>query len=357
MSKNSPEQSNSEEVDLGQLFKLIGNGFNRLFRFIGSIFNGLFLAFVWLVFFFKKHFIKIVIAAIIGFGFGYIKEKVGKPTYQSSVIVKQNYDTGKSLYNMIDYYNQLINDKDTLTLKTIFDVPSNVVSSIKSFDIKPTISETTMIKNYDNYIKGLDSALAATIDYESYYKNINQDEFQEQRLIINLDKRLNANSIFDKIVENINQTEYFKREHQKDLNELNNREFALKQILIKSDSLQNMYKRVLEMPVDQTSGAQTSVTIEGSDQIDKTKEFELYKSEIEIRRELVGIERAKEDKENILEVTSNKQEVAIVNNKIEILNKAIGQKLFYAAAFVLILVITLLSLNFIKFLERFKEKI
>ncbi len=32
MSKNKlPEQTNSEEVDLGQLFKLIGNGFNKLF--------------------------------------------------------------------------------------------------------------------------------------------------------------------------------------------------------------------------------------------------------------------------------------------------------------------------------------
>ena len=31
----------SEEVDLGQLFKMIGNGFRRLFQFIGSIFKQL----------------------------------------------------------------------------------------------------------------------------------------------------------------------------------------------------------------------------------------------------------------------------------------------------------------------------
>jgi hypothetical protein len=50
---NTPQPS--EEVDLGQLFKMIGNAFQRLFQFIGSIFNKLFLAFVWLVFFIKKH--------------------------------------------------------------------------------------------------------------------------------------------------------------------------------------------------------------------------------------------------------------------------------------------------------------
>lgn len=42
----------SEEVDLGQLFKMIGNAFSRLFNFVGSIFKQLFLAFVWVVFFF-----------------------------------------------------------------------------------------------------------------------------------------------------------------------------------------------------------------------------------------------------------------------------------------------------------------
>ena len=102
MSKDLPKQPTSEEVDLGQLFKLIGNAFNRFFRFIGSILNGLFLAFVWIVFFIKRHILKIMIATILGFGFGYAKEKISDPIYQSSAIVKQNYDTGKNLYNLIN---------------------------------------------------------------------------------------------------------------------------------------------------------------------------------------------------------------------------------------------------------------
>lgn len=357
MSKNLPEKQTPEEVDLGQLFKLIGNAFSRFFNFIGSILNGLFLAFVWVVFFIKKHVIKIMVAAILGFGFGYSKEKIADPVFQSSVIVKQNYDTGKNLYNLIDYYNQLIKDQDTLALKSALNVSTQLAASIKDIDVEPTVSETQMIKNYDDYIKGLDSALAATINYETYYKNINLPEFEEQRIKINVSNKINVNPVFEKIVENINSSDYFKRENEKDIRQLNNREAALKQVLVKSDSLQNMYKRVLEMPLDQTSGAQTSITIEGSDQIDKTKEFELYKSEIEIRRELVQIERERADKEQILEIVSNKQETAIINDKIEIFDKAIGQKLFYMMAFALIVFTALLFLDFIKFLERFRDKI
>ena len=70
MSNKLPESQPSEEVDLGQLFKLIGRAFDRLFGFIGSILNKLFLAFVWMVFFVKRHFIKIALAGIIGFAYG-----------------------------------------------------------------------------------------------------------------------------------------------------------------------------------------------------------------------------------------------------------------------------------------------
>ena len=357
MDKNSKEQSNSEEVDLGQLFKLIGNAFGRLFRFIGSILNGLFLAFVWLIFFLRRHGIKIAIAAVVGLGLGYLKEKVSSPIYQSSIIIKQNYDTGKNLYGLIDYYNQLIKDEDTLALKSELGVSTQLAASIRTIEIEPTITETRLIKNYDNYIKGLDSALAASIDYKTYYKNIDLWDFSEQRIAIKSIVKTNLNPVFDNIVENINNSVYFKRENEKDINQLNNRENALKQILIKSDSLQNTYKKVLEMPLDRNSGSQTSVTIEGSDQIDKTKEFELYKSEIEIRRELVEIERSREDKEHILEIVSNKQDIAIVNNNVRVLGISLNQKVFYMLLFAFTTFMVLLFLNFIKFLERYKDKI
>ncbi|MGM5469150.1 hypothetical protein ACS386_02635 [Flavobacteriaceae bacterium LMO-SS05] len=357
MSKNLPDQPHSEEVDLGQLFKLIGNAFNRFFRFIGSIFNGLFLAFVWLVFFFKKHAIKILIAALIGFGLGYLKEKISAPVYQSTVIVKQNYETGKNLYNLIDFYNDLIDTGDEQTLMSVLDISQEDAASLVSIGVEPNITENQKLKDYDNFVRGLDSTLAASVDYDRYSENINLYEFKEQVLYVNVHNNINVNPIFNKIVENINKTQYFKREQEKDIKELENRESALKQALIKSDSLQNMYKRVLEKPLDDKKGTQTSITIEGSDQIDKTKEFELYKSEIEIRRELVQIERQKEDKSEILEIITRSQEKGVINNDIKILNQSFSPKVFYAGLFILILTLTLLGLQFLKYLEKFQDKL
>ena len=88
MSKDLPQPQQSEEVDLGQLFKLIGKAFDRLFKFIGSVFNKIFLTFVWFVFFIKTRILKFVIAGILGLLIGFFMEKNSEPVYKSYVIVK-----------------------------------------------------------------------------------------------------------------------------------------------------------------------------------------------------------------------------------------------------------------------------
>ena len=160
MNKNLQEPQSSEEVDLGQLFKLIGNAFNRLFEFIGSILNSLFLAFVWLVFFTKKHIFKIVIAGVLGIASGIIKQKTAEPIYKTSIIVKQNYNTGENLYEAIEYYNRLVEERDTATISRVLNIDLVKSGKIEGFEAEAVTTENTRIENYDKYIKNLDSVVA-----------------------------------------------------------------------------------------------------------------------------------------------------------------------------------------------------
>ena len=125
---NTPQPS--EEVDLGQLFKMIGNAFQRLFQFIGSIFNKLFLAFVWLVFFINKRAVFLLITAVAGLALGFILDKTSPPTYKSSITVKQNYATGENLYGSIDYYNSLLKDEDYEVLGRVLGLEKKVSEEI-----------------------------------------------------------------------------------------------------------------------------------------------------------------------------------------------------------------------------------
>lgn len=351
----SKESQQSEEVDLGQLFKMIGNMFDRLFKFIGSILNKLFLAFVWIVFFVRKNIIKIIVAGIIGISLGFFLQKTSDPLYTSYITVKQNYETGENLYNTISYYNDLVKQKDFSTLGFALDIEEEQAKSISEFEIQSVITENEKIKAYDRYLKALDTTVAKTITFKDYKENLKDYNHQFQQIEIKSLKRDNFSTVFKKLIERINSNPYFKREQEKDLRELSHRELTIKEALIKSDSLQKTYKNVLESGLKSKSGSEIGITFEGRNESDKTKEFDLYKNDLKLREELVLIAREKEDREYIIEVLSSKQDSGTIDNKKEVFGLKFGYKLYYGLLFSLITFFVLLGLHFVKYLEKFKN--
>lgn len=353
----SKESQQSEEVDLGQLFKMIGNMFDRLFKFIGGIFNKIFLAFVWLVFFVKKHFIKLVIAGVVGIGLGSLLEKTSDPVYKSYITVKQNYSTGENLYNAIAYYNDLVKQNDSTTLKEVLGADELNLSSILEFDIESVISENDKLKNYNDYLMSLDSAVASTVNYETYINNSKDYNHKYQQITIKSKDRKNFKIVFDKVVKNIENNAYFKNIRDKDSIELIHEKQALKEALNKSDSLQSTYKRVLENNLNTQKGSEIGITFEGANDKDKTKEFELYKSDLELRQRIVEIDREIADKSQIIETISSKQDSGAVDNRKELLGLSLSGKTYYGIIFIALTFFVLLGLQFIKYLEQFKDKV
>ena len=356
MSKDLPQPQPSEEVDLGQLFKLIGNAFDRFFKFIGSIFKSLFLAFVWLVFFVKTHILKFIIAGVIGIAVGIFLEKTSDPMYKSYITIKQNYGTGENLYNSISYYNDLVSQRDAKTLKNILNIQESEANSILGFDIEPVVTENQKLQNFDAYIKTLDSAVASKVKYETFVKNSQDFSYEFQQISIQAKERNNFKKVFEKIIENINKNEFFEREQEKDLAELKETESSLLEALKQSDSLQKTYKRVLEKVLDKTNGSQTSIVIEGANEIDKTKEFELYKSDLLLRDRLVENRRRQADKQFVVEILSSKQDSGVIDNSKMIFGKHVSVKIYYIILFVGLTFMVLLGLHFIKFLEKYKNQ-
>ncbi|MDO5969502.1 hypothetical protein Q4Q35_06765 [Flavivirga aquimarina] len=357
MSKDLPQPpQQSEEVDLGQLFKLIGNVFSNFFRFIGSIFNKLFLAFVWLVFFVKKHVLKLAIAGIVGVILGIVLEKTSEPVYKSSITVKQNYNTGENLYNVIDYYNDLIK-QDVNILKTVLGVKSEEAESILNFEIEPTISENQKLQEFHAYLKTLDTSLTKILDYKTFLKNSKDYHHQYQQITIKAKERNNFKTVFHKIISNINSNVYFKQEQEKDLRELKAQASAIFKGLIKSDTLLAVYQKAIVKSAENNNDSQTQITIANKGNQSSTKEFELYNKDLELRRELVEIEREIADKKHIIEITSSKQDSGTIDDKKELFGIMISPKLFYAIILTMFTFIVLLGFNVVKFLERYKDKI
>ena len=155
----------------------------------------------------------------------------------------------------------------------------------------------------------------------------------------------------------MNSIPFFKRVQERDIRELENTALALNAAIRESDSLQETYKKVLENTLDLENGPQTSITFEGTDDNNRTREYELYNSDIGLRKELVSIERAKENKEYIVETLSNTPSKGFIDNTVEIMNITLQFKLFSTSIFTVIAFLILIALDFLRFLEKYKNKI
>ena len=357
MSKNLPENQPSEEIDLGQLFKLIGNAFDRLFRFIGGIFNKLFLSFVWIVFFTKKHIIKLGLAVVVGVVFGLLKEGLTEPIYKSTVIINQNYDTGEHLNNTIGYYNSLIQNRDTLEVAKVLRITPEEASTMVSLEMESNITENDKLKVFDEFIRDIDSTLIEDVSYKDFTENRNDFNYKIQRLTLKSKIKTNFTQVLTNIIENIENTEYFKWEREKLINNLNLRDSIIYASLEESKTLQEVYKEVLQQPLKELPQGATNIAIGDTQDKSKTKEYELFIKDLDLKRELADNAFERKNYENIIEVISIQNGDGTLENQAKLLGFETSWTIALAVKIFLILYVLLLLFEFVKFLERFRDQV
>jgi hypothetical protein len=107
MSSNVPQQTDNQEIDLGQISKKVSEGYES---FLTAIFRGLL--------FLKRNLIWIVGLFVIGAGLGFYLDKTTK-VYDHKLIVTPNFSSSDYLYAKVEQLNAKIKEKDTVFFKKI----------------------------------------------------------------------------------------------------------------------------------------------------------------------------------------------------------------------------------------------
>ncbi|SFR57969.1 MULTISPECIES: hypothetical protein [Maribacter] len=102
------KQNSSDEIDLGQLFQLIGNGFNAIFNWFLRVFLYL-----------KRNLLLLIVLVVIGLAIGYGLNQIISEKYKSEVIVKPQLESKNYLYDVVNEIQSNIQAKDTLFFNTI----------------------------------------------------------------------------------------------------------------------------------------------------------------------------------------------------------------------------------------------
>ncbi|GAA4233994.1 hypothetical protein GCM10022291_12410 [Postechiella marina] len=310
MSKELPQSKQSEEVDLGQLFKLIGNAFDRLFKFIGSIFKSIFSVIIYalkvVINNYKLIIITMVLAGIIGYGL----EKVRKPVYTSNMLVKPYFDSKYQLVTNIRYYNALIADKDYKQLENLFKINEADAASLLEFEISPgPETENDRILQYDRFIKAVDSARAQTISYRDFLEN----RSVYSGSIFEISVQSLKKDIFRSLEEGLNSTftnTYSVKKMQKRDSLISLDKARIKQSLKQVDSLKRVYIAIMKSESETNN---SPVTLkEGGAMVQervKTKEFELLAKELDLRNELNRLESQQVEEDVYFDTISSFQDV------------------------------------------------
>lgn len=99
----SSKNTSSDEIDLGQLLKLIGNGFKK----VGNIFL---YAFLYL----KKNMLVLIGLVVVGVLIGFLLTKIVDKKLKTETIVRPNFESKDYVYDVIDEIQANIYAKDTV---------------------------------------------------------------------------------------------------------------------------------------------------------------------------------------------------------------------------------------------------
>ena len=334
--KENSKSNNEEEVDLGSLFTIIGKGFSKFFNFIGNIFKGIFHFFISILIFLKENSFKIGIAAIIGFAVGIFLEVKSSDTYSSDMLVQPNFKSVSQLYNNINFYNDLVEQRDTLGIQNTFNLDKETAASLKEFSIEPIANENDIINAYNDFVLEVDTATVSSYTFEDFKASFKDLDYKTHEINVIAEKNDVFNKLDEIIISSVVKNKYFSRVKELTNENLNRTDSLLRQNLGQVDSLRKVYMQVMiEEAKKQSNG--TSIDLGGEKR--STKELELFATKQNLNSELTDIVIDKSEKYEVVNVISNFQPVGY---KIDGLseNKAVQFSILGILLMVLILLFT-----------------
>ena len=339
MSTNQTQKSNEEEVDLGSLFVIIGRGFSKFFNFIGSIFKGIFHVVILFLIFIKENILKIGISILIGLIIGIFLEVKFPKKYGSEMLIEPNFKSSLQLYNNVNYYNDLVKQKDTLKLQETFNLTKSEAASLKKFVIEPVKNEKDIINAYDELILSVDTLTIKSYEFDKFEDAFTNYDYKIHKVSVIAEKSDVFDKLDDVIISSVVKNQYFNRLKELTNENLNITDSVYKENLVQIDSLRKVYMQVmLDEAKKETSG--TNIDLGGDKKT--TKEIELFETNRKIIYDLKNIAKEKSNKYEVINVISNFQPVGY---EIKGITKNYAFQLGGLGAVLMIFYVMILKLN------------
>ena len=189
-------QQNSEEIDLGYLFKKSNDFFKSIIRVLFLI-----------IAFFRKFFIIIIVLILAGLAYGYYKDSYALTSYNNEVIIIPNFESVDYLYDKVEAINNKISTGDTLFLKQVVDTNFRKLNNIT---LEPIVDIYNFVsKSYRNY--DVLRLIAEKQDFSEYIEDISTSKYYKyHRMNVAITGNGSSEKIINDLLSYLNSNEHFK---------------------------------------------------------------------------------------------------------------------------------------------------
>ena len=314
MSDKLPHRPQDEEIDLIVIFRLIWRGFGKIFKSIGSFLNSIFKHLIYLLKPIVKNFKLITVVLMVAALIGFFAEKFKDPVYMSNMLVRPYYDSKYQLANNVNYFNALISAQNYRELSQIFEIDSSTTAKqLIGFEIEiGPETQNDLIKEYDDYIKSIDSTLAVEVTYEDFIEN--RDILAGS--IFSIKAKATHSDIFPSLEKGFGKT--FENEYSKTLKERTDSIRMLqKQTLLRElKRVEDLQETYLDIKKKESDKGEVRMGASGIfpliQEKTETKEFELFQEELRIRKSLRAIEEEMIEEREYYDMLSGFEEVGSI---------------------------------------------
>ncbi len=276
--KNKTDQyykpSQEEEVDLGNLFIVIGKGIKNFFTFIGNILKSIFHYFILALIFLRNHTLKLGLSLLIGFIVGFILHKMEPRSYVSNLIIETNYGSGIQLYKQIDYLNDLVKKKDSISLAQALGINTKDAAQISSIKVTAYQPEKNLYKAYDTYLQKTDTIYTRGFEFGDFKNRTAKYDLRYHIIQVNSKSKTVFTELSPSLIRLV-ENDYYKTVKNLKIDELNQKLKVLNKNLIEIDSLRKTYKEVALKEAENRSGTST-IEIANTDNKKEENDIKLF---------------------------------------------------------------------------------
>lgn len=244
--KKEPSQSKEDDIDITQLFVLIGKGLSGIVIFFTSIVKTLFSWFLRFILFIRANLKKMILAALIGAGLGAVYQYALKEVqYESSMTVEPNFGSAIQLYKNIDFYFSLIEQDDYERLAESLNISAEEAQNISRIEVEPYSNDSQSLMSFKDFVGELDSLTVNLIDYKTYVKKQPVESYKYHLIKVTSKDKFIFDKLEDPIINSITKNKYYDKVKSTSYLNLMSRKNALLESITELDSLRSLYKKVL----------------------------------------------------------------------------------------------------------------